>query len=61
MGFIGARGKAEGTDMDFKAINSEPNEDVLQLVCFFEYQEIGAEFSITIKPVLDLLVMLSPA
>ena len=46
---------------DFIARNSLPKELVLQAVWCLEYQYIGALLSITINPVRDLLVTLSPA
>jgi hypothetical protein len=42
-------------------MNSDLNEDVSMLICFFENQYIGAEFSKMIKPVHDLRVTLSLA
>jgi hypothetical protein len=42
-------------------MNSNPKELVSMLVCFFEYQYIGALLRNTIKPVWDLLLVVSVA
>jgi len=45
----------------FIATNSDLNEEVSTLVCFFENQYIGAEFKNIKNPVLERRVVTSPA
>ena len=45
----------------FIAMNSAPKELVSTLVCFFEYQKIGALFRKIMNPVLDLRLVVSVA
>jgi hypothetical protein len=45
----------------FIATNSAPNKLDLQLVCFFDSQQTGAQFRQTKNPVLDCLVTISAA